>query len=309
MLVLKPYFESHEEHIDAMIDQSVSKVRDTFAESVKKILYQLVIQSNQSFLSSIMSGSKDSAGVQDMIAGQLQHAASSVLSQWSQGGDKAGGPGDDSAAPASAGGHKPVVVNILSEFCHLLHEGVMVQLMSPQQQSQGAYSVMLTLNHHRNQLCFRRMGVGQVGGKDPLRVPLWEIAQVSMDMTDGENNELDDGPGLDGGGDGGGISRCVSIDLKRPIERLFDTACYQTCLQFYTSHASEDDDLKSAPVEDTELIESVSYGLSLLIQQFKSKLVSKWGLVFKLFQLSVNRSTLPNELKHAWRKWKSCISH
>lgn len=142
VLILKPYFERNENEIDKLVAKGVTKVQTSVSGYLQNLLYHLVIESNKSFLASLLTAEKPTAtvattvdastngmvmeGLKSALTMLNAHQTSVVENQQ----DLVRGSGRKSHRHGQGHGHGQGQglhhVNLLLEFCHLLQEGVAV---------------------------------------------------------------------------------------------------------------------------------------------------------------------------------------
>jgi hypothetical protein len=311
MLILKPYFEKNEKEIDKLVATSVGKVQMSVGGYLQNLMYHLVIESNKSFLASLMTASKPAEpSANDVVVGGLKTALGMLN------GVGAATTAADEDTPVRKGHrHGHGHVNLLLEFCHLLQAGVVVATprfefarvganWSASYRDEDCTSLercVLLLNGHKNVLLVRYQGNGAatttavaaqaVSNATGLCVPLWSISQVCIDEVDVD--------GADGAADETKVQKCLLLDTCRPASSFKTTAgttnfhgSTVTSLTVRASIAARDSAASAGadeagedidPVQEgNELLDSIGYGLPMLIQQYKSNISKRCGRLEKL---------------------------
>ena len=306
VLILKPYFERNENEIDKLVATSVSQVQTSVGGYLQNLLYHLVIESNKSFLSSLLTAQKPvDNSANDVVIGGLKSALTMLNSQTDYAGACAAAePHEGNSVRASARkGHRHGHghVNLLLEFCHLLQEGVVVASPKLEFSRSGAgwcaslreergaklEPCVLLLNCTKNVLMVRYQGDGAAALQTPsqpvsaatgLCIALWNVSQVSIDEV--EPDQVDQISELSS-------PKSLLIDTLRPVSSFKTTG---GATQFHKSGVSSLVVMASGVGEVTvdsiaegnELLDSMGYGLPMLIQQYKANVSKRWGRLDKL---------------------------
>lgn len=327
MLILKPYFEFNEKNIDSAISTYFLKIQSKFGSTLQHLLYQLLLQSNESLWASLAPSepSTKSNLAKAVLTASMMNASnvgdtiSAVIGQMSQSATKEGDTYRVPRRRSSSGSfHKSSGKphNLLAEFSHLLQNGIHVYI--PQYVSSNsvlhkpmttarsennmdadsklsidfdsfttdtAYcpstykGCKLTLNRHKNCLIVQFNEVLKENTLKKFSVNIWDIQQLDMDYMEHSETEEDTkvlklitySP-----------IKCVEHDVVDGLEGgavLTEEPCLTEIVITTQAPSIENSALDNS--DEEELLDSILYGLPILIQQFKKTISQRYRKIEK----------------------------